>query len=254
MLLVSHLRHRSIDLDAFEIPASLPRVFPRDAGRDTSLAIPLERATESIHQAQVIQLSRPRLRRQESGDVQRPPDLIVDVLAALPYALDHYSLRIKRSGGIAPPVLELQRLGDDQRTRRPASPSASVRYSNGSRDSYDSDSTLSRVMQPTQVLDLQISPSGRRAVAIHVAAHSNTRTLWCYSIPEGCGSLVAGRLSLDPSSKSFTPVIDDSTFLSVTGESMSSVLEDHACRLSFNEYTGAVVVAADCEEIALLNY
>lgn len=237
MVILTRRRFRSIAIDVYNVPreASL-------ASSEESPAPASTPATVLIAQAQTVVFSAPQPSPQPDSNTVA---YTLHVLAAMPYALNHHSLIIPPTPWSTPPELQLELLGDDSTARavpvirRPSQPHAPDSTEN---DDYDSDSTLSRVAQPSQVLDLQIGPTGRRAVAIQVAAHSNDRTIWAYTLPEGEGDLIARKLK-------FGNKVDR-----ILDNSVKSTLKAHACRADLDEVTGAVVIAADCEEVFAFQY
>lgn len=201
----------------------------------------------SIAQAQLVAISPPRPLQSvsTSGDDN---SLHFNILAALPYSVDHYSLSMHRSTGDMPlsPVLEL--MGDDQTSRRPSFGRVIAEP-----DGYDSDSRPSRIAQPNQVLDLQLGRSSRRAVTIQISAHTNDRTIWGYSIPKGVGALTARRLAFSAPGRIMGSPSRSSDINPLDVE-IITMLRSHACRIVFDEATGRTVVVADCEKFIDFQY
>lgn len=203
--------------------------------------------TVHIAQAQTVAVSRERQVRPATNEPGTPLSaLVFHVLAALPYSLDHYLLTLRLSSG-SRPEMDLTLMGNDHGCRKQPgarSPPSPV----SSDDGYDSDSTLNRIAQPSQVLDLQVGPSSFRAVAIQIAAHTNDRTIWAYTVGED-GGLSAKRLSLTLSSKGGLSDWDAAAEVDVR-----QLVKGHACRAVFDEVTGKVVIALDCQQILVLDY
>ncbi|KIO30713.1 hypothetical protein M407DRAFT_20242 [Tulasnella calospora MUT 4182] len=178
LILLVRGQNRGVAIDAYELCDGTALSTYSEARNSASL---------SIAQAQLVAISPPR---SPSAPTLGNNDLHFQILAALPYSVDHYSLLIHRSTGDTPIHLALELMGDDQTSRRPSFGRVIAEP-----DGYDSDSRPSRIAQPSQVLDLQLGRSSRRAVAIQISAHTNDRIIWGYSIPKGDGPLVARRLA-----------------------------------------------------------
>lgn len=223
-------------IDAYELWAGTALSTYSEARNSASL---------SIAQAQLVAISPPR---SLSPPTPGNDDLHFNILAALPYSIDHYSLSIHRSTGDMPIQLALELMGDDQTSRRPSFGRVLAEP-----DGYDSDSRPSRIAQPSQVLDMQLGRSSRRAVAIQVSAHTNDRTIWGYSIPKGEGALVARRLAFSASGRTMGSSSRSSEINPLDVE-IITMLRSHACRIVFDEATGRMVVVADCEKFIDFQY
>ncbi|KAG8995132.1 hypothetical protein FRB90_000255, partial [Tulasnella sp. 427] len=169
LVLLVRGQNRGVAIDAYELYATDSTSTYLEARNSTSV---------SIAQAQLVNISPPRLVRSTAGS-DCNESLEFHILAALPYSIDHYALSLQNSSGDVSILLKLELLGDDQISRRPSFGRVFAES-----DGYDSDSRPSRIAQPAQVLDLQLGLTSRRAVAIQVSAHSNDRTIWAYTIPK----------------------------------------------------------------------
>lgn len=230
---------------------------------------PLQSSVE-IKQAQIVTLSPPYTVKASSNAQaleSQASYYTCQVLAAVPTSVDHYRLTIRpASGPDLPPEVDLLLLGDHQPARRKSPRRMSPEGEGASRggdgdgdhtagggedddDEYDSDSTLNRIALPSQVLDLQMGTLGKRAMAIHVAAHTNDRTIWAYSLDDEEGPLIARELCFSDARLRGAEGAD-----TMIGEELRTVLRTHACRVTFDEISGRVIVGADCEELLVFQY
>ncbi|KAG8864558.1 hypothetical protein FRB96_005061 [Tulasnella sp. 330] len=198
---VTRHKNRGITIELYEVPLTMQA--------DSILAhASLPHSRVDIKQAQTTTMSSPSYTPPQhldydSDSSQSACIYSFHVLAALPSSIDHYRLTITRPSPNVPAELDLLLLGDDQGSRQKNvgrvqgntvesdTPTTAGQEEN---DEYDSDSTLNRIAQPSQVLDLQIGALGKRAMAIHIAPHTNDRTIWTYSLNDEEGPLVARKL------------------------------------------------------------
>ncbi|KAG9011209.1 hypothetical protein FRB94_008808 [Tulasnella sp. JGI-2019a] len=262
MVMVTRHKNRGIVIDLYSVPPLANSDSTPGQSYASSPHAPHSRV--EIKQAQIATISPPLLPPSQNSNPNSPQDSRLykfHVLAALPSSIDHYLLTVARPSPDLPPELQILLLGDDQGSRRKNvlrnTLESNTTIAEEENDDYDSDSTLNRIAQPSQVLDLQIGSSGKRAMAIHITAHTNDRTIWAYALDDKEGPLIARKLSFsDEQLQQMDLEVDgpgEASF-SAAGEELRSVLKTHACRVTLDELSGKVVVGADCEELMVFQY
>ncbi|KAG8897945.1 hypothetical protein FRB99_007779 [Tulasnella sp. 403] len=189
---------------------------------------------ESTIGGQTIAISKLPRRKPTPATAANEDDQAIEyefrVLAAFPTSLDSFALFIRLPTPDSVPQVELKLLGGDVGARQPQVEAPST-PEESNEDEYDSDSTLNRIAHPTQVLDLQIGPTGKRAVAIQISSRTNDRLVWAYTLSDQVGDLEARVLG-------FTTASERSDGEAEEPDGLREKLRTHACRSVFDETTG----------------
>lgn len=252
--LVTYREDRGMVVEVYNLPPAEEKA----SMRSQPSMVQAMQARVNIPQAQLLAISSPI---QPKGAIASPPDLSPGpfihefrLLAALPSSLNHYLLTIRQMSLSSQPELDLVLVGTDQGSRRPTDTqitpnSPTTVHEQG--EEYDPDATLDRIAQPSQVLDLQIGPLGKRAVAIRVSPRTNEREIWAYSIHGSDGSLMARKLALSSNQRQRGKM---NSLDRATTDAEIQMLKSHACRVAFDEVRGCVLVAADCDKVVVFQY
>ncbi|KAG8965716.1 hypothetical protein FRC03_000256 [Tulasnella sp. 419] len=241
-VLVARYRNRSVVLDAYHVPPSIED--ESDTTKQPGSVHLLHAQTTSISSCE-----------KSTSATDGNPIYTFQVLASFSDCIKCFQLTIVSEGLHNPPEVSLQLVGDDHPTiagqSREPHPSPEIE-DESSGDEYDSDSTANRISHPLQVMDMALGASGSRAVVIPISSRTNDRTLWGYTKLEN-GSLLRRpwKFLNDEDSTEAESLRGSDT---ESTEPYRDLLRRHACRVLFDEVSGKVVVAADCQLIVIFDF